>query len=375
MALGTTWSVSFREAVCDTMTTAAVGAQTEHPGVAVAGEGVAWRLHLTGRFVYFFPSTSFAASARNSRSLWSGLRTGPPPRPKVSSLEKPGDLRSAAVAGSGDPATTRRQVGGGGRVRRPGHNRGLSQQGLPLFLPVQELRGFRTELADGPHDVVQGGVAIDLLDCPVIPASRLGAVTGPFRLRQVLLVGQLCVGQGQHDPLTVVAPAFQLAGFLQNLDAGLPVARPVLRPAQHLPLPVAGTDFSGFPGHFNRSARIAQFCLRTMHQNQAHSIKGPEVARTVADGLLEGRQGLSPFLRVQEVSSNVVVGRSKVRFVAGRLTKGALRFRVLPLLSQHQAKFEVARCEVRLDADGFAVGLFGLWILALAKQHHAKVVV
>jgi hypothetical protein len=32
------------------MKVAAVGAQTEHPGVAVAGEGFAWRQDLTGRF-------------------------------------------------------------------------------------------------------------------------------------------------------------------------------------------------------------------------------------------------------------------------------------------------------------------------------------
>jgi hypothetical protein len=32
------------------MKAAAVGAQTERPGVAGAGEGVAWRQGLTGRF-------------------------------------------------------------------------------------------------------------------------------------------------------------------------------------------------------------------------------------------------------------------------------------------------------------------------------------
>src|SRR5262245_27958486 len=127
MALGTTWSVSFREAVCDTMTTAAVGAQTEHPGVAVAGEGVAWRLHLTGRFVYFFPSTSFAASARNSRSLWSGLRTGPPPLVVVRSPDRTTSPTEGLLFGkAGRPS-----VGGCGRVRRPGHNSTASRRRWP----------------------------------------------------------------------------------------------------------------------------------------------------------------------------------------------------------------------------------------------------
>jgi hypothetical protein len=35
------------------MKAAAAGAQTERPGVAVAGEGFAWRQDLTGRFVGF----------------------------------------------------------------------------------------------------------------------------------------------------------------------------------------------------------------------------------------------------------------------------------------------------------------------------------
>src|SRR5262249_52780838 len=98
---GTTWSISFREAVCGTMKTAAVGAQTERPGAAGAGEGVAWRLHLTGRFVYLFPSRSFAARC--------GPVSGPdhPLRPKVSRRFRRGDPRSAAVAGSGEtPAAT-----------------------------------------------------------------------------------------------------------------------------------------------------------------------------------------------------------------------------------------------------------------------------
>src|SRR5262249_40133661 len=47
---GTTWSISFDEAVCGRTKAAAVGAQTERPGVAGAGESVAWRQGLTGRF-------------------------------------------------------------------------------------------------------------------------------------------------------------------------------------------------------------------------------------------------------------------------------------------------------------------------------------
>jgi len=38
--------------VCDRMRTAAVGAQTERSGLAVAGEGFAWRQDLTGRFAF-----------------------------------------------------------------------------------------------------------------------------------------------------------------------------------------------------------------------------------------------------------------------------------------------------------------------------------
>src|SRR5215207_9437338 len=46
-------------AVCVTMKAAAVGAQTERRGVAVAGEVVAWRQGLTGRFVFQTPDSIF----------------------------------------------------------------------------------------------------------------------------------------------------------------------------------------------------------------------------------------------------------------------------------------------------------------------------
>jgi hypothetical protein len=46
------------------MNAAAAGAQTNRPGVAVAGEGFAWRQDLTGRFV--LPSVVQAALDRRT---------------------------------------------------------------------------------------------------------------------------------------------------------------------------------------------------------------------------------------------------------------------------------------------------------------------
>jgi len=59
----------------------------------------------------------------------------------------------------------------------------------------------------------------------------------PFLLGQAFLGGKLGVSQGEDDPLTRVARAsrLQLARLLQGFDAGLPVACPVMNPAQGLP--------------------------------------------------------------------------------------------------------------------------------------------
>src|SRR5262245_4012093 len=64
--LATTWSVSFRELVCGRMEAAAVGAQTERPGVAGPVRGLLWRQNLTGRFRSLFRS-EFATGPRGQR--------------------------------------------------------------------------------------------------------------------------------------------------------------------------------------------------------------------------------------------------------------------------------------------------------------------
>src|SRR5829696_9231307 len=105
------------------------------------------------------------------------------------------------------------------------------QTALFLVAPgPQQLSCLGAEVPDGLLEFMARANTPMGVDLPVrllIAPAGFRLVVLPFLRGQVFLGGEPGVSQGEHDPLRGVARAslLQPAGFLQGLDAGLPVAR------------------------------------------------------------------------------------------------------------------------------------------------------
>src|SRR5262249_42441000 len=222
--------------------------------------------------------------------------------------------------------------------------------------------------------------AVDLLVRLLEPAAGFRPVMFPFLLGQAFLRGKLGVSQGEHDPLSRVAraPLLQFAGLLQGLDAGLPVARPVVNPAQELPgHPRAPGKFGGPLGEHNRSLWIAQVRLGARGQNPGQVLVRNGRILFELDRLVEDGGGLGQLVRLQQDLGEEAVGDDGV--VTGMIDRDGLPEAGGGLVQPPPAAQDATEVDVSgravvllVEFDGPVVGGDGLGQLLLAMKDNAN---